>query len=103
VWGTRISLRTGEAEPPDDWWLRLVYEDTTPVHELATNHMSKLHIAVARHLARDHARRFDGQVGLSGLTALRNKLHGTTTANAWAYVPHDHGLNAPPSAGDVRR
>jgi hypothetical protein len=73
---------------PDEWWTRLVYEDPRPVLELAAPHLAKLHIAVARHLARDHALRFDRQVGLPGMTARHNVLHGTTTANPWAFVSH---------------
>jgi hypothetical protein len=56
--------------------------------------MAKLHIAVARHLAKQHAHRFDRQIGLEAVTALHNKLHGmphaVATGNPWTSVPHPH-------------
>jgi hypothetical protein len=52
-----------EKRVPADWWARLVHDDWRAVHKLAAPHMAKLHIAVARHLAKEHAHMFDGQVG----------------------------------------
>jgi hypothetical protein len=72
----------------DEWWVRLVHEDPTPVHELRAVHLAKLHIAVARHLATAHGHKFDRQVSLPAVTALHNELHSTTTSNPWAFVPY---------------
>jgi hypothetical protein len=75
-------------EARDAWWVRLVHEDRTPVHELRADHISKLHIAVARHLATKHAQMFTRQIGLDGVTALHNELHGVATDSSWTSVPH---------------
>ena len=61
---------------PDNWWTRLVYEDPTPVPEMRANHMSKLHISTARHLADKHGHRYDAQVPLPDMQSLHNDLHG---------------------------
>lgn len=71
-----------------DGWQRLAY-GPTPVHELRACHMTKLHVSVTRHLAESHGRRFERQVGLVGVTALHNELHGASTTNPWVTTaPH---------------
>ena len=77
-----------DTQSTDDWWVRLVYEDSTPVPEIRADHMSKRHISLARHLADDHGIRFDRQVPLDGCNAQHNECHVTTNANL---VPHPHG------------
>jgi len=59
----------------DDWWLRLVYEDPTPVTDIPACHHVKWHVVLTRHLDSDHGRRFDGQYPLHHMTALHKALH----------------------------
>ena len=61
-----------------DWWARLVYEDPTPVQDIRACHMSKLHIATARHLWKGHGREpVAEQVPLDRMVALHKQLHPT--------------------------
>ena len=74
----------------DEWWVRLVYDDPTPVHELRASHLTKWHVSVVRHLDTGHGIRFEGQgprTGLHVVIAQHHELHGVTRD---VDAPHPH-------------